>query len=79
MFKGLVICFIFSATGVALAEPVPDPQAELEYRFDDELVMGTTDDPLLDWMVVRKGSGRSSLIEVKRSLVVELLKSVEDL
>lgn len=71
-----IILSVLIWSSLAAAEPAP--QDDLHYRFDDELVVGTSEDPLLDWLQVRRGHQTGSLIEVKTSLVPELLKSVED-
>ena len=73
----IVVSFL-AWSGLAAAEPPRPAPADLHYRFDDEKVVGTDQDPLLDWLQVRKGKHTGNLIEVKTSLVPELLKSVED-
>ena len=74
-----IVGFMLTWRGLAAAEPPRPAPADLHYRFDDDKVVGTDQDPMIERLLVRKRGGRGSLIEVKTSLVPELLKSVEDL
>lgn len=74
------VLFLLATVGPARAdEPGQGPDAPTRYTFDDDKVLADTIGPMGELMMVRKRSGRDSLVRGRDSFVVELLHSVEAL
>jgi hypothetical protein len=79
--RRLTLSLALAIAGSAAAEPAPTnvDRHGTSYTFDDDLVSGAAYDLKGELLTVRKRADRHSLVDVRSSLVRELLLSVEDI
>ena len=67
------------SSALCRAQDAAGAAAPLDYRFDDELVLGDTAAPTGEVLQVRTRGWRASLIRAREHWITELCKSVENL
>ncbi len=68
-----------AALTIALAAAASAQDTTRVESFDDELVSGTLDSPMVDHILMRTRSRRVSFVRPRGTYVPELIKSIENL